>query len=272
MDIATVASFGKCGRQVTKQVTRIQIIYIEVVFNLSNCVGGSVNRSQIYLLCKPSTGCWLSRTIATADFKSAGKRSWPVCKLTLGVLVVTMEHSGFSPPEDHDSSMEHYTEGELGDVPAVSTVVRISRGNQRGGQRARTTHRIQPYADTPQPNQSSSSDGFPTPGPQLTAQQATFLAGAAVAQANQASQVASHAANAAEFYQREAMQVREVAQAEIINARQTIHSIVAQAKAFVAEREGSLGQVVLEAQAQAVQVTEDQAMQAISAFRMKPIV
>ena len=96
-----------------------------------------------------------------------------MCKLTLGVLVVTMEHSGFSPPEDHDSSMEHYTEGELGDVPAV----RISKGNQRGGQRARTTHRIQPYADTPQPNQSSSSDGFPTPGPQLTAQQAAFLAG-----------------------------------------------------------------------------------------------
>ena len=190
-----------------------------------------------------------------------------MCKLTLGVLVVTMEHSGFSPPEDHDSSMEHYTEGELGHVPAVSTVVRISRGNQRGGQRARTTHRMQPYADTPQPNQSSSSDGFPTPGPQLTAQQATFLAGAAVTHAHQASQVASHAANTAEFYQREAMQVREVAQAEITNARQTIHSIVAQAKAFVAEREGSLGQVVLEAQAQAVQVTEDQAMQAISAIQ-----
>ena len=135
--------------------------------------------------------------------------------------------------------------------------------------RARTIHRIQPYADTPQPNQSSSSDGFPTPGPQLTAQQATFLAGAAVTHANQASQVASHAANAAEFYQREAMQVREVAQAEIANAQQTIQSIVAQAKAFVAEREGSLGQVVLEAQAQAVQVTEDQAMQAISAIQIE---
>ena len=50
---------------------------------------------------------------------------------------------------------------------------------------------------------------------------------------HQASQVASHAANTAEFYQREAMQVREVAQAEISNARQTIHSIVAQAKAFM---------------------------------------
>ena len=43
--------------------------------------------------------------------------------------------SGFSPPEDHDSSMSHYTEGELDGVPAVSTVVRYTRSGQRGGQR-----------------------------------------------------------------------------------------------------------------------------------------
>ena len=90
-----------------------------------------------------------------------------------------------------------------------------------------------------------------------------FLAGAAVSQASQASQVASHAANAAEYYQREAIQAREIAQAEIHNAQQTIHSIVAQAKAFVAQREGSMEQ------AQAVQATEDQAMRAISAIQVK---
>ena len=177
-------------------------------------------------------------------------------------------HSGFSPPEDHDSSMSHYTEGELDGVPAVSTVVRYIRGGQRGGQRTRAVSRTEPYSGTPQPHQSSSSDGFPTP-PQLSAQQATFLAGAAVSQASQASQVASHAANAAEYYQREAVQAREIAQAEMRNAQQTIHSIVAQAKAFVAQREGSMEQTVLEAQAQAVQATEDQAMRAISAIQVE---
>ena len=177
-------------------------------------------------------------------------------------------HSGFSLPEDHDSSMSHYTEGELDGVPAVSTVVRYTRGGQRGGQRTRAVSRIEPYSGTPQPNQSSSSDGFPTP-PQLSAQQATFLAGAAVSQASQASQVASHAANAAEYYQREAIQAREIAQAEMHNAQQTIHSIVAQAKAFVAQREGSMEQTVLGAQAQAVQATEDQAMRAISAIQVE---
>ena len=177
-------------------------------------------------------------------------------------------HSGFSPPEDHDSSMSHYTEGELDGVPAVSTVVRYIRGGQRGGQRTRAVSRTEPYSGTPQPHQSSSSDGFPTP-PQLSAQQATFLGGAAVSQASQASQVASHAANAAEYYQREAIQAREIAQAEMRNAQQTIHSIVAQAKAFVAQREGSMEQTVLEAQAQAVQATEDQAMRAISAIQVE---
>ena len=63
-------------------------------------------------------------------------------------------HSGFSPPEDHDSSMSHYTEGELDGVPAVSTVVRYTRGGQRGGQRTRAVSRIEPYSGTPQPNQS----------------------------------------------------------------------------------------------------------------------
>ena len=49
------------------------------------------------------------------------------------VLVVTIERrSEFSPPEDHDSSMSHYIEGELGNVPAISIVVRYTRSGQRG--------------------------------------------------------------------------------------------------------------------------------------------
>ena len=160
--------------------------------------------------------------------------------------------SGISPPSDgrSRSSPDSFSDPELladsrALVPAASTIVRS--GNRPPPQNPRTPLRLRVAED------SSSSGATPVPqrrAPELSATQATFLAGAAMQTAHHASGVALHAANAAH----NAAGREQLAQQAAAAAAEREHLVTQQAREVIKQMSVHTAQneEVLRAQAHAI--------------------
>ena len=124
--------------------------------------------------------------------------------------------SGFTPPSERSRSNrgDSHSEPELGSrplVPAAATIMVQRPGTSSSSRAVVRTFTSQRSSNRDANASTSSSDGPRRPAQELTATQATFLAGAAVTHAHQASGVALQAAQAAQDSQQRERQVVEQA-------------------------------------------------------------
>ena len=162
-----------------------------------------------------------------------------------------MSGTGITPPSDPSSQERSRSSQEtralvaqLGPnrVPAMSThIERVGQANRGSpaaassdtssverGPHNRGFRNRNPYPGRPQPSSSST-----VPPVDLNATQATFLAGAAVHQAHQASMVAEHASNAALHFQQQAQVTQQNAVRQQAQFHQAATAIQSRAEAYV---------------------------------------